>query len=79
MNEKDFDDYINDPEFIKRLAKGFDLLPCIVKILECDEVIALESLKGILEDRINQLNIQYWFERIEETFNKIENRKKMIS
>lgn len=62
--KKIIEDAINNPEFIERLAKAFDLLPCIKEILECDDVIALESLKSILEDRINQLNIQYWFERL---------------
>jgi len=56
---------INSPEFIERMAKGFDLLPCIKTILEFDDVIPLKSLRNILDERIADLNIRDWFERME--------------
>jgi len=55
---------IDSPEFIERLAKGFDLLPCIKKICEFDDTIPLKALRNTLDDRIAQLNIQHWFERL---------------
>lgn len=55
---------INSDEFINRLAKGFDLLPCIKKIFDFDDIIPLEALRKVLDDRIAQLNIQHWFEHV---------------
>lgn len=58
---------INSPEFIEGLVKGFDLIPCIKKIVECETIIPLNALKEVLDKKIADLNIQYWFEKIDET------------
>lgn len=55
---------IHSEEFINRLAKGFDFLPCIKKIVECEDGIPLESLKEIIDDKLVELNIRAWFEWI---------------
>lgn len=62
MKQNKTDKAISSDEFVSRLAKSFDLLPCIKTILECEEGIALESLKDILEEKIVELNIRAWFE-----------------
>jgi len=56
---------INSQEFIDRLAKGFDLLPCIKTIHGFDDVIPLRALRKILDEKIAELNIRDWFERME--------------
>ena len=55
---------IKSPEFIDGLVEGTHLLDCVKKVCDNKNPYALESLKRIIENRICELNTQYWFERM---------------
>ncbi len=55
---------IKSPEFVNSLVEVTHLLDCVKKVCENKNPYALESLKGIIENRICELNVRYWFERI---------------
>jgi hypothetical protein len=62
---------IKNPEFIKEIAEAVDFFDCIVKIHTTDNIIILQALKSVLERRIAELNIMFWFIRIEAVENNI--------
>ena len=47
-----------ESEFMKSMNAGFDLVPAIKLISECESIFALESLKKVIDSQINKLNLK---------------------
>ena len=62
---------INDPEFIEKMAESFDYLDVIKKAYETDNIIVLQALVKTLQKRIDDLNIMFWFIRINSVIENI--------
>lgn len=55
---------IQSKEFTDEMLEAYKLLDCVKKVIENKNIYALKSLKKIIDNRINELNIQTWFNRI---------------
>lgn len=62
---------LNSPEFIGGLAEAVDYFDTLVKAYETTNVIVLTALRNALDRRIVELNIMFWFKRIESVENNI--------
>lgn len=64
QTSKDIKKIIQSKEFKDGIFETTKLLSCVIKICENKNPYALESLKNIIDKRINNLNIQAWFNHI---------------
>jgi len=56
MNKKEKDDLEVLAKYLApKIAKAFDLVPCIERIVKCDEIHALTSLRKVLNKRIREV------------------------